>query len=207
MRKLLRYAFYTALLVACALLAINLFVYHVGSKYIVDEQSLADLVQSEEDASGATALLLGASVYSDGRLSPLLEERAKRAIELYESHMVKTILVSGDSRSKQYNEVEPIREYLLDAGVPSADILLDYAGYNTFESVRRAQEEFGITELVVVTQRFHLPRALFVAQGLGVAARGVPAASGQVSFKNYFREFFAVPKTFWEVGVEGGITF
>jgi SanA protein len=147
------------------------------------------------------ALILGASVYGNGRLSPVLEERVKTAIGLYKTGVVKKILVSGDNSTPSYNEVIPIRDYLLENGifdVPAEDIFVDFAGFNTYDSMYRAQEIFHAKNVLIVTQSFHLPRAIYVARSVGLNAYGVPARGG-LSTQNTTREIFATVKTFFEV--------
>lgn len=214
-----------ALLLVLLALIINFYVYESSKAYIIDGGKKIEKISGFDAGSGAdvvpVAILLGASVYSDGRLSPLLEDRANKTIELYQSGVVKKILVSGDNHTKNYNEVIPTREYLVAAGVPAEDVFVDYAGFNTYDSLYRAQAIFGVRQAVVVTQKFHLPRAIFAARRLGLDAYGVPADPTATSsvpatsdpakydpvtydrsspeLKNNFREFFAVPKTFFEV--------
>jgi SanA protein len=159
------------------------------------------------------ALLLGASVYSDGTLSPALEERADTAIYLYKHNVVSKILVSGDNGTRSYNEVIPTREYLLLNNVLAQDIFVDYAGFDTYDSLYRARDVFEVNNVLVVTQTFHIPRAVFIARRLGLVAYGVPAGSevladidsgidentrGIISIKNQVREFFAVTKAVYE---------
>lgn len=163
----------------------------------------ADLIEDpdhkDHEDSVVVAIVLGASVYSDGTLSPLLEERAKTAYKLYEDGLVDKLLVSGDNRSASYNEVIPIRSYLLEKGVPAEDIFTDFAGFNTYDSMYRAKEVFGAEDVLVVTQNFHLPRAIYAARHLGLNAYGVPAPGKEYDLKNNSREVFATPKTFFKV--------
>lgn len=145
------------------------------------------------------AIVLGASVYSDGSLSPVLEERAQKALELYRIGVVSKILVSGDNMAVTYNEVMPIRKYLLDNGVAEEDVFADFAGFNTYDSMYRAREIFGAEDILVVTQSFHLPRAVYTARHLGLNAYGVPADGQGYHFGNNIREIGATVKTFYEI--------
>ncbi len=132
------------------------------------------------------ALILGASVVR-GAPSPILAERADMAIALYRQQKVSKILVTGDNGGLSYDEVTPVRKYLLDEGIPSHDIFLDYAGFDTYSSMYRARHFFYVQSVTIVTQDFHLPRALWIARNIGLSAYGV-VAEGQGSTYAYARE-------------------
>ncbi len=123
------------------------------------------------------ALVLGASTKSTGELSPVLKERADAALALYQKGLVRKILVSGDNATLEYNEVYPVGKYLLAKEVPESDIFLDYAGFDTYSSVYRAKNIFGVTSMIITSQRFHLPRALFLAKHLGIDAVGLDVSA------------------------------
>lgn len=144
------------------------------------------------------ALVLGASVFR-GNPSPILAERADTAIALYKVGKVSKILVTGDNGALTHDEVTPVRKYLLDAGVASQDIFLDHAGFDTYSSMYRAREVFLVHSLTIVTQDFHLPRALWIARHLGLDAYGVVAAGGEHSPYDYMREIPASIKAFLDV--------
>lgn len=120
-------------------------------------------------------IVLGAKVYPDGGLSGMTKDRTDRAIQLYESGKVERLLVSGDHGTKGYDEVNSMKDYLLKAGVPAEDIFLDHAGFDTYDSIYRARDIFEVQSAVIITQEFHLPRALFIANSLKLEAVGVPA--------------------------------
>jgi len=144
--------------------------------------SLAEVPKTE------VAMVLGASVTSKGVLSPVLKQRADKAIELYDRKLVTKILVTGDDGSPEHNEVYPVGKYLLASGIPQEDIFLDHAGFDTYSSMYRARDVFGVTSVLVVSQRFHLPRALFIARSLGLDAKGMDASEESSYFKNSLRE-------------------
>lgn len=123
-------------------------------------------------------LVLGCGVYSDGSPTPMLNDRLTRAIELYEAGWSEKLLMSGDNRSKYYNELATMNRVAREAGVPAGAIALDYAGLNTYDSVYRARDIFGAKRIVIVTQEYHLYRALYLARALGLEAWGV-AADGE----------------------------
>lgn len=125
--------------------------------------------------SAEAALILGARVYKDGRLSDMLRDRVETALDLYRARKVTKLLVSGDHGQTTYDEVNTIRAYLLAAGVPQQDIFLDHAGFDTYDSVYRAKAIFEASTIIIPTQAFHLPRALYLAQGVRLKAYGVAA--------------------------------
>ena len=120
-------------------------------------------------------LVLGAGVRPDGSPSPVLRDRLEEALALYESGRGDRILVSGDHRAANYDEPNAMRKWLEAHGVPAERIFMDHAGLDTYSSVWRAKNVFGVSRAVVVTQRFHLPRALWLARSLGMEAEGAEA--------------------------------
>lgn len=119
------------------------------------------------------AIVFGASVYGNGDLSPILEDRVDTAIELYRAHKVDRILVSGDNRHRSYNEPKAMQEYLVTHAVAPQDVVVDYAGRSTYETCMRAKDIFGLQRAVLVSQGYHLPRALYIANSLGLDAVGM----------------------------------
>jgi vancomycin permeability regulator SanA len=131
-------------------------------------------VYAEADVPAApVALVLGAEVYADGSPSPFLAARLDIARRLLDAHKVKAILLSGDNSRWSYDEPGDMEVYLLARGVPAAQIVLDYAGFDTYDSCARAERIFGVRRTIVVTQSFHLPRAVAVCRRLGLEADGV----------------------------------
>ena len=154
-----------------------------------------------EEAAGAEAdciLVLGALVYEDGTLSAVLEDRVKTAIALYKEGAAKKLLFSGDHGRTDYDEVNAMKRYAMEAGVPEEDIFMDHAGFSTYESVYRAQSIFDAQKIIIVTQEYHLYRALYVASSLGLEAVGVDSALQRYSSqsKQDVREFLARNKEF-----------
>ncbi len=143
------------------------------------------------------AIIPGASVIGK-TLSPILAARADAAIVLYKSAKVGQILITGDHRSPYYDEVTPVRTYLLSSGIPATDILEDEAGYDTYSSMFRAKNVFNVSSAVIVTQDFHLPRAVFLARSLGIDAYGFEA-SGSGTNAEYLREIPASIKALWDL--------
>ncbi len=121
------------------------------------------------------AIVFGARVYPDGRLSAMLQDRVETAVQLYQVGKVQKLLLSGDNRFADYNEPGRMMAYALSRGVPAEDIQLDYAGRRTYDTCYRARAIFQVESATLVTQAFHLPRALFSCRNLGVDAVGVKA--------------------------------
>lgn len=181
------------LFILLTLFSINFFILISTNKQIHTEVSDVN--------TSFTALVLGAKVYTSGIPSHILQDRLMKALELYEAGKVKRILLSGDPEAVEYDEVRAMKRYLLDRGVPGEDLFLDNAGFDTYDSVVRAKEVFNVDELIIVTQDFHLPRAVYIAQSIGLKAQGYKADRRRYQKNRYyhFREFFARLKAFWEV--------
>ena len=147
------------------------------------------------------AVVFGASVYSNGELSPLLEDRVSTAVDLYRSGKVDRILVSGDNRALSYNEPKAMQEYLVSHAVAARDVVVDYAGRSTYETCLRAKDIFGLQRALLVTQAFHLPRALYLANELGLEAYGVASDADAPRGPDYLnvRELGADIKAFLNV--------
>lgn len=156
-----------AITLLIAVILINLNVASISQPYIFTD--LEKLPQSQ------TVLVLGASVYSNQTLSDMLRDRADTAIELYQAGKVKNFLVSGDNRQKNYNETAAIQKYLLGQGIPQDKIFLDYAGFDTYDSLYRARDVFQAKKVVIATQNFHLPRAVYIGRQLGMEVYGFSA--------------------------------
>ena len=157
-------------LVICAVLA----PFAINGWVILSTQ--ARIITAEEAAELADAdciVVLGCAVRADGTPSPMLAERLARSVELYEAGAAPKLLMSGDNGQVEYNEVVVMGNYALERGVPSYDIFLDYAGFSTYESMYRAKEIFQAKKIIIVTQKYHLHRALYIAKALGLDARGV----------------------------------
>lgn len=148
-------------------------------------------MSTEDSPKKDTALILGAAVLRSGGLSPVLRDRADQAIELYRAEKVARIIASGNTEGNHYDEVAPMKAYLVQAGIPESAIVLDGGGFDTYSSIHRAQSVFATQSLIVVSQSFHLPRAVFIARELGIDAVGVSADRGHYKLVNYFREMLA----------------
>lgn len=148
------------------------------------------------------ALVLGAQVEQSGRMSPMLADRVQQAIALWDAGKVNRILVSGDHHTWAYDEPDTMRKALVAAGVPSQVIFEDHAGFNTWASMVRAKKIFGVRSAVVVTQGFHMPRALFLAHEAGLPATGLTADQrgyGTQGTKSWAREILSRAKAVVDV--------
>lgn len=131
-----------------------------------------------EDTAGLEAdciLVLGAGLWAPGQASPMLADRLSRAMELWDLGAGQKLLMSGDHGKTDYNEVAVMRDWALHAGVDGADVFMDHAGFSTYESMVRAKEIFQCESVVIVTQKYHLYRAVYIARSLGLEAHGVAA--------------------------------
>jgi SanA protein len=121
------------------------------------------------------AIVFGASVWGEGRLSDVLRDRMETAISLYEAGRVQKLLVSGDNQFVEYDEPGAMRDYAIARGVPPEDVQPDYAGRRTYDTCYRARHIFQVESAILVTQDFHLPRAIFTCRQLGIESVGVSA--------------------------------
>jgi SanA protein len=149
----------------------------------------------------AVIIVPGAAVLRSGALSAVFLDRANAAVTLYQAGKAKKILVSGDNSTEEHNEVDPARKYLVSMGVPAQDIYLDHAGFDTYSTMYRAREIFGVTGAIVATQTFHLPRALFLARSFGIDAVGYRSDNVHLLARNELRESLARVKAVLEVAL------
>ncbi len=177
-------------LVACVF-GSSMYVFIKGSSFIVDAA----------DASAPVVIVPGAGLRSDETPSDILSDRLIVALALYDDGRVEKILCSGDNGQVQYDEVNAMRVWLLERGVDADDIFLDHAGFDTYDTMTRAAKIFGVTRAVVVTQDFHLPRALYIAHAKGIEAQGVSASLRPYVAQDAYqlREIPSRIKAFFEV--------
>jgi len=156
------------------LAGIGIFVFFLP-RMITSLYALNRTYKEQNAPSARLAIVFGAGLRRDGTPTPILRDRVETAAKLYFSGKVEKILMSGDNRFEYYNEPESMRQYALSLGVPDTAIALDYAGRRTYDTCYRAKAIFGVSQALLVTQRFHLARALFLCNGLGLNAYGVEA--------------------------------
>ena len=167
------------LLVICALgagsiLGINAYVKRSVSARIITSDEAAQLTDVD------CILVLGCLVKENGVPSDMLHDRLRRGVELYDLGAAPKLLMSGDHGRTNYDEVAAMKQFAIDAGVASSDVFMDHAGFSTYESIVRAKEVFQAQKMIIVTQEYHLYRALYLAQQMGIEAYGVSS-----DYRNY----------------------
>ena len=136
----------------------------------------AEKIITEAEAADADCILvLGCGVREDGSPSLMLRDRLEKGIELYKAGTAPKLLMSGDHGRKDYDEVNLMKDYAKERGIPSEDIFMDHAGFSTYDSMVRAKDIFCAEKVIVVSQEYHLYRALYLAEKLGLDAYGVSA--------------------------------
>lgn len=163
--------------------------------------SVKDRIISPEEAAGIDAdciLVLGAGVYNNGAPSAMLVDRLLQGIELYNSGASDRLLMSGDHGREEYDEVNVMKQFAIDREIPSSSIFMDHAGFSTYESLYRARDVFLAKKIVIVTQKYHLYRALYIAKALGIEAYGVASDPRRYVGEQYreCREIIARTKDF-----------
>lgn len=169
LKKILMLTLCLILVIGISVLVINAVVKNAAKPYLINAEDAAEL--SDIDC----IIVLGCHVKNNGEPSDMLTDRLKRGVELYYAGAAPKLLMSGDHGQHEYNEVDAMKKYALDAEVPSEDIFMDHAGFSTYDSIYRAKEIFEAEKVIVVTQEYHLYRALYIAQKLGLEAYGVTA--------------------------------
>lgn len=191
-KRLLIIAAALAVLVAAAVFVPDIIVVSSAKDRIITADEAAELENTD------CVLVLGAGV-RDGSPTPMLRDRLITGISLYESGAVPKIIMSGDHGREDYDEVNVMKSYAVENGVPDSDVFMDHAGFSTYDSVYRAKAVFEADSIIIVTQKYHLYRALYIAEKLGVNAVGVAADlddySGQL--KRDLREIAARDKDFF----------
>ncbi len=179
--------------VSAAAVGINIAMVRHSARYIA--------ASPRECRHAQAAVLLGAGVYSNKRVSAVAYDRIVTAAELYNAGKVQKILITGDHGTPYYDEVNTILHWLRKFNIPESDIFTDHAGFSTYESIVRARRVFEVESAVLVTQEFHLPRALYIAAGQGIKVQGYRADRQKyIYIKRYTaREYFARVKDFLNV--------
>jgi len=166
-----------------AVLAIARLITAINSRGRIYENA-ADVPQAR------AAVVFGAGLYRDGSPTPVLRDRVEAASELYFQGKVEKILMSGDNRFENYDEPTAMHDYAIELGVPEEDIVRDYAGRSTYDTCYRANAIFGLDAAILVTQEFHLPRAIYLCDQLGVKSTGLSAD---------LRYYLKRSRTFWNI--------
>ena len=166
-KKLLIIFVILSVLGIATVLTINGIVCSVGEKYMLAPEAAT--------INADCIIVLGCQVKDSGEMSHMLHDRVQRGVELYKAGAAPKLLMSGDHGRENYNEVGAMKNYAIENGVPSSDVFMDHAGFSTYETVYRAKEIFGAQKVIIVTQEYHLYRAVYIARQLGMEAYGVAA--------------------------------
>ncbi len=193
LKKVISVLLLLALIFGSIPVLINVYILEYTNEYIL---TVDELDSKKFDC----VMVLGAGVWGDSP-SPMLEERLNKGIEVYNTGCTDRILMSGDHGRKEYDEVNVMKDFAITAGVVKNEVFMDHAGFSTYESMYRARDVFEVKSMVIVTQEYHLYRAIYNARKLGIDAYGV-AADGQYNYSlpmktyNNFRESLARCKDF-----------
>lgn len=199
-KKIIKYIIIIMLLIIVTLLSTNIYVKLSTKNRIIDDYTNLNNIDC--------ILILGAGV-KNNRPSLMLEDRLQKGLELYNNSVSNRIIVSGDHGRRDYDEVNIMKEYLNQNNVSSSDIFMDHAGFSTYESIYRAKEIFKTKKIVIVSQEYHLYRALFIADKLGLEAYGVKAEPKEYYGDVYreIREVIARIKDFFKVIIKPKPTY
>ena len=182
-----------------------LFTALVGSRIYTELLSKGKIYTIQDSPTERVAIVFGAGLTRSGLPTPVLRDRVRTAAELYFSGRVEKLLMSGDNRTINYNEPAAMRDFAISLGVPEQDIVLDFAGRRTYDTCYRAHDIFGIQNAALVTQQFHLPRALFLCNHMGVNAFGVAADQREYRKSSLImwqiREIPATLTAIWDVWI------
>ena len=148
-KKILMFIIIFIIVIILLILGINIFVVFSTKNNIITEESAKDLKDID------CILILGAGVWGD-KPSPMLEDRLVQGVSLYNNGVAPKIIVSGDHGTEEYDEVNIMKQFAIDKGVPSEDIFMDHAGFSSYDSIYRAKEIFGAKKILIVTQKYHL---------------------------------------------------
>lgn len=193
-----------AILLVLAILLFLFFVFLIIAPWKIysngTAQSYLDI-----DSVGAheVAIVFGAGITDSGQPSDALRDRLDTAFDLYEKGSIEKILVSGDNSIEEYSEPDVMRGYLIEKGVPEANIRTDYAGRRTYDTCARAHEIWGIEKALLITQGYHLPRSIYLCEAFGIDSRGISASRQEYVYqKKYeFREMLAIYKAVLDVWI------
>ena len=180
-KKLLISLLAAVLLIGLCVLGVNIFVKSSVSDKIVT-------VEKAKDMNADCIIVLGAGLRPDGKPTWMLEDRIKVGDELYKNHAAPKIIMSGDHGRESYDEVNAMKKYAKSEGVPSKDIFMDHAGFETYDTMYRARDVFGAKKVIIVTQKYHLYRAMYAAKKLGLDAYGVSATKRKYDNKQWIRD-------------------
>lgn len=190
MKKIIKYLLIILIIIILIVFSVNFYV-KITTKNRIIKESEANL----EDID--CILVLGAGIWGN-KPSPMLEDRLLQAISLYNNNVSSKVIMSGDHGTEDYDEVNIMKQFAIEKGIPSENIFMDHAGFSSYESIYRAKEIFKTEKMIIVTQKYHLYRALYIAKQLGIEAYGVASDPRQYVGATYreVREILARNKDF-----------
>ncbi len=194
-RKIIKLGIFIAFVIILCTVLINAHVKKYGKSRLIT----IDEAVMKEDID--CVLVLGCLVRPDGNPSLMLQDRLVKGVELYDAGVTPKIIMSGDHGQTDYDEVNSMKQYAVDNGVPSEDVFMDHAGFSTYESIYRVRDIFEADKILIVSQEYHLYRALYIAEKLGVEAYGVAAEDVEYAGQSMrdFREVLARVKDYLTV--------
>ena len=182
MKRLLKYLKWILILGLVA----GLFAVGTNAWMIYSTKDAIYTLDNADRLSGDCILVLGCGVRSDGKPSQMLQDRLDVAIAAYQQDLAPKLLMSGDHGREHYDEVNAMKDYAISKGVPSEDIFMDHAGFSTYESMHRARDIFQCERTIIVTQNYHLYRAIHNARAFGMEAVGIPSDLRSYARQTYF---------------------
>ncbi len=193
LKKLVFILIQIAVVALCLVFGINAYVKASSDDCIITPEQAVSITDAD------CIIVLGSRVNGDTP-SPMLSDRLTVGVNLYKQGAAPKLLMSGDHGQKEYDEVNAMKQFAIDNGVPSEDVFMDHAGFSTYESIYRASEIFRADKVIIVTQEYHLYRAIYIAQQLGMEAYGVSSDLQNYLKQDYydFRELFARDKDFFK---------
>jgi SanA protein len=196
MRKFLNIVVFLVVGVLLAVVFLQVYVQQTSAKFMEEDLAALNPVY--------TGIVLGASVRPDKSLSPILKDRVDAALLAYNAGKIQKFLLSGDHGQADYDEVNAMKNYLNSYDVPDSDIFLDHAGFDTYDSMIRAKSIFQVDKAIVFTQKFHLPRAIYLGRNLGMDLRGYVVDPSNYEPTSYLqrREWLANIKAWTEIHIE-----
>lgn len=191
-----------SIIVITLIVLFGVFTLVIGKVQKTGEKNIVDI--NELDKNADAIIVLGAGVKDDGTPSDILVDRLKTAIEVYNSGAAKKFILSGDNGQIGYNEVKAMKDYIMDnCDVEESNVFLDHAGFSTYDSIYRSRDIFEVENAIIVTNEYHLPRALYLAEQMGINASGISSDIRNYLFMSSYksREKFAQFKDYVYVNV------
>ena len=188
------------MLITCIIVIILLFIFVVNLYVIISSKNQILRDDNTKIENFDCLLVLGAGIINNERPTLMLKDRLDKSIELYKKGIVPKIIMSGDHSSENHNEVIIMKNYAIERGIPSKDIFMDHAGFCTYDSIYRAKEIFGVKNMIIVTQKYHLYRSIYIANFLGIKSYGIKSDARIYTKMPYHlvREMLARCKNFFK---------